>query len=108
MDWSELQNWTEYTKILIAVFALVSPPIVIPLFMGVISGRLLAEKKKTATAGAIGFGIAMWGFIFFGGALLDLLGITLAVFRIAGAFVFFLSALGLMRSDVRGRLYDAA
>ncbi len=99
MDWSELGNWREYTKILIAVFALVSPPIVIPLFMGVVSGRSAAEKRRTGLYGAIGFGITMWVFIFFGAALLDVFGITLAVFRIAGGFLLFLIAIDMMRAD---------
>lgn len=99
MDWSELSNWREYSKILIAVFALVSPPIIIPLFMGVVSGRPDAEKKRAAFYGAVGFGITMWVFIFFGAALLDVFGITLAVFRIAGGFLLFLIALDMMRSE---------
>jgi len=99
MDWTELGNWNEYSRILIAVFALVSPPIVIPLFIGVIGGRSQTEKKKIATSGAIGFGVTMWAFIFFGGALLDVFGITLAAFRIAGGFLLFLIALDMMRSE---------
>lgn len=39
MDWQELSNWTEYSKILIAVFALVSLPLVVPLFMGAVAGH---------------------------------------------------------------------
>ena len=99
LDWSELGNWREYSKILIAVFALVSPPIIIPLFMGVVTGRPESEKKRAAFFGAIGFGITMWVFIFFGGALLDVFGISLAVFRIAGGFLLFLIAMDMMRAD---------
>lgn len=99
MDWTELGNWREYSKILIAVFALVSPPIIIPLFMGVVHGRTETEKKRASFYGAVGFGITMWVFIFFGGALLDLFGITLAVFRIAGGFLLFLIAMDMMRAE---------
>ncbi len=99
LDWAELGNWREYSKILIAVFALVSPPIIIPLFMGVLTGRPEAEKKRAALFGAIGFGITMWVFIFFGGALLDVFGISLAVFRIAGGFLLFLIAMDMIRSE---------
>ncbi|MCP3971857.1 MAG: NAAT family transporter [Rhodobacteraceae bacterium] len=106
MDWTELGNWSEYSKILVAVFALVSPPIVIPLFMGVVAGRPMAEKRKAAIAGAIGFGITMWVFIFFGGALLDLFGITLAAFRIAGGFLLLLIALEMMRSELPDNTAD--
>ncbi len=108
MDWNELGNWREYTKILIAVFALVSPPIVIPLFMGVVSGRSTTEKRLTGVYGAIGFGVTMWAFIFFGEALLDVFGISLAVFRIAGGFLLFLIAVDMMRADPTAELKDAA
>lgn len=98
MDWSELAEWREYSKIFIGIFALVSPPIVIPLFMGVVSGLPDAEKKLTAFVGAIGFGITMWIFLFLGEALLDAFGISMAVFRVAGGFVLFLIALDMLRS----------
>ena len=59
IDWSELGNWQEYTKFFIAVFVMVSPQIVIPLFVGVVGGRSTEEKKKTGFYGAVGFGITM-------------------------------------------------
>lgn len=106
MDWQELSNWTEYSKILIAVFALVSPPLVIPLFMGVVAGRSLAEKKQTGLIGALAFGITMWIFIFFGHAILDLFGITIPAFRIAGGILLMMIALSLMQADAPENVAD--
>ncbi len=99
IDWSELANWNEYTKILIGLFALVSPPIIIPLFLGIVSGLSTSEKRQVANAGSISFGITMWVFIFFGGGLLDVFGISIEVFRIAGGFLLFLIALDMLRSE---------
>lgn len=99
MDWAELGNWNEYSKIFVALFAMVAPPIIIPLFLGIVSGRSLADKRKIAFAGAIGFGITMWVFIFFGAAVLDVFGISLPAFRIAGGFLLFLIALDMMRAE---------
>ena len=100
MDWPELANWNEYTKILIGLFALVSPPIIIPLFLGIVSDLTTSEKRQVANAGSIGFGITMWVFIFFGGGLLDVFGISIEVFKIAGGFLLFLIALDMLRSEV--------
>lgn len=100
MDWSEITNWNEYTKILIGLFALVSPPIIVPLFLGIASGLTTMEKRQVAISGSISFAITMWVFIFFGGGLLDLFGISIEVFRIAGGFLLFLIALDMLRSEV--------
>jgi len=99
MDWSELGNWNEYTRIFIGLFALVSPPIVIPLYGGIVAGRPLRERRLVALWGSIGFGITMWAFLFFGNSILDLFGISQPVFRIAGGFLLFLIALDMMRAN---------
>lgn len=106
MDWSELGNWPEYSKILIAVFALVSPPIVIPLFMGVVAGRPMPEKIATGYIGALAFGVTMWAFIFFGHAILDLFGITIPAFRIAGGILLMLIALSMMQAEAPENVAD--
>ncbi|NQW02276.1 MAG: MarC family protein [Rhodospirillales bacterium] len=98
MDWTELGNWNEYSKVFIAIFALVSPPIIIPLFLGVVAGRSLAEKRQVAVAGSLTFALTMLLFIFGGAAVLDVFGISMAVFRIAGGFLLFLIAMDMIRS----------
>jgi len=99
VDFAELSNWPEYVKIFVGVLALVPPPIVIPLFLGVMAGRSSAEKKAAAAVGAIGFLVTMVLFTFLGQAILDMFGITLAAFRLAGGFLLLMIALDMMRSD---------
>ena len=106
IDWSELGNWQEYTKFFIAVFVMVSPQIVIPLFVGVVGGRSTEEKKKTGFYGAVGFGITMWVFVFGGVAILDIFGITIAAFRIAGGFLLLLIGLDMLRADPTANVAD--
>lgn len=99
LDFSELGNWPEYVKIYVGLLALVPAPIVIPLFLGVMTGRTVAEKKNAAFIGAVGFLIAMLLFTFIGDAILAAFGISLAAFRLAGGFLLLLIALEMMRSD---------
>lgn len=99
LDFNELGNWPEYVKIYVGLIALVPAPIVIPLFLGVMTGRTVAEKKSAAFIGAVGFLIAMLLFTFIGDAILAAFGISLAAFRLAGGFLLLLIALEMMRSD---------
>ena len=100
LDFSELTNWSEYTKLFIGLFALVSPPIILPLFMGVVGHMPDQEKKKTALVGALGFAVIMIVFTFLGTAILNLFGITIPAFRIAGGLLLLFIALDMMRSEV--------
>ena len=96
MSWAIGRNMQ---KIYVGLIALVPAPIVIPLFLGVMTGRTVAEKKSAAFIGAVGFLIAMLLFTFIGDAILAAFGISLAAFRLAGGFLLLLIALEMMRSD---------
>ena len=98
IDWSELQNWNEYTKIFIGVFARVSPPFIIPLFLNLAGDRPAREKLGVALVAALTFLVTMPFFTFYGEALLNAFGITMAAFRIAGGFLLFLLAIDMIRS----------
>lgn len=97
-DWSELQNWNEYTKIFIGVFARVSPPFIVPLYLNIAGDRSFNEKIGVALIGAATFAVTMVFFTFYGQAMLNAFGITMAAFRIAGGFVLFMLALDMVRS----------
>jgi multiple antibiotic resistance protein len=96
---AELTNWPEYVRVFAGIFALVPPPIIIPLYLGVMAGRTPAEKSAAALTGAVGFFLTMTVFTFFGAAILGVFGISLAAFRLAGGFLLLLIALDMMRSD---------
>lgn len=98
LDWDELQNWSEYTKILIGVFARVTPPFIVPLFLNAVSDRPFSEKLGTALVAAATFALFMIFFTFYGEDLLATFGITMAAFRIAGGVLLFILALDMIRS----------
>lgn len=88
-----------YLKIAVGIFAMVPPPIIIPLFMGVSGGKSAAEKRMIAIVGALTFGVTMIVFTWFGVTILSMFGITLGAFRLAGGFMLLLIAVDMMRSD---------
>ena len=99
MDWAELTNWTEYSKLLIGLFAIAGPLSTLPVFLGLTKDRSTSEKNRVALVAVITFAIALIIFTYFGQAILNIFGISIAAFRIAGGILLLLTALDMMRSD---------
>ena len=99
LDWGEIQNWNEYSKAFIGLFARLSPPLIIPLFLNAVGDRPWPEKVRVSLAATGAFAALMLFFNFYGLALLDLFGITMAAFRIAGGFLLFLLAVKMIQSE---------
>lgn len=95
----ELTNWPEYAKIFLGIYALVSPPLVLPVFLALLADRTVAEKKKAAWIAASAFLVSMLIFTFTGEHLLAVFGITVPGFRVAGGLLLLLVAIDLIRSD---------
>ena len=89
----------EYLQIFVGLFALVSPPVIVPLFLGVVGGRSVPDKLTAARVGALGFFVATVLFVFAGESILALFGIELSAFQVAGGFLLLLIALDMMRSE---------
>lgn len=98
---AELANWPEYTQVYAGTFALVQPPIFVPLFLGAMAGRNPAEKRAAATVGSLGFLAAMVVFTFLGPAVLAVFGISIAAFQLAGGLLLLLIAIDMMRGGSR-------
>lgn len=96
---AELTNWPEYAKIFLGIFALVSPPLIVPIFLALLADRTTEEKKKVARVAAITFLVTMLIFTFTGEHLLAFFGITVPGFRVAGGFLLMLVAIDLIRAD---------
>jgi multiple antibiotic resistance protein len=100
MNWAEIENWTEYSKLLIGLFAITGPLSSLPIFLGLTAERSILERIRVAQVAVLTFAISMLIFTYFGQAILDLFGISLPAFRIAGGILLLLTALDMMRSDM--------
>lgn len=92
-------DWNEYVKILVGLVAMVPPPVVLTMFLSLVGNKTIAEKKQVALVASVAFGLTLLVFTFFGQAILDLFGITIPAFRIAGGILLLLMALDMMRSE---------
>lgn len=96
MDWSELQNWEEYSKLLIGLLAVTDPLGSLPMVLGLLENYAITEKKKIIFSSIITFIITLSLFTYVGIYILDLFGITIAALKIAGGIMFLFYALEMM------------
>ena len=99
LDMNELTEWSEYVKLFTALFAMVSPPLIFPLFLGVVGQRPKSEQLQTALVGTLGYFLIMILFTFLGENILAVFGITIPAFRVAGGLLLLLMALEMMRHN---------
>jgi multiple antibiotic resistance protein len=82
-----------------AIFFVVDPFAVIPLFLSITKGDADEKKARTALRAAIVTTVTLLAFALTGTLLFRLFGITLGAFRIAGGILLFLLALDMVRAQ---------
>ena len=92
----------------VALFALIDPIGITPLFAAATAGATTAGRRLTAAYLAL-FSLVFLAFLFLTGLwLLRFFGIGLAAFRIAGGVLLFLLGLDMARGDLATTMGDAA
>ncbi len=104
IDLLELTNWNEYMKLFAGLFALVPPPIIVPFFLSLTANRTPAERNHMAAISAVAFAVTMIVLTFSGQAILNVFGITISAFRVAGGLLLLLMGIDMMRSNVNPAL----
>ncbi len=102
-DVGELRAWNEYVRLMVGLLALINPLTVLPIFLGLVQGRVEAEKRHISSVASLTVLVTLLIFTYFGGALLDLFAITIDSFRIAGGILLLLTALEMMRAKTGAR-----
>jgi multiple antibiotic resistance protein len=82
-----------------AIFFVVDPFAVIPLFLSITRGDDLPQKRRTAFKAAIVATVTLLAFALAGSLIFKMFGITLGAFRIAGGILLFLMALDMVRAQ---------
>ncbi len=80
----------------VVLFVVVEPVSLIPVFAGLTEGASAGYKRKMACKAVVIAGLILVAFAFAGGALLNVLGISLDAFRIFGGIMLFLIALDMV------------
>jgi multiple antibiotic resistance protein len=90
-----------FLKSLVALFIITDSPGNIPFFLGITEGQTLAERRKIFTTATFAGFVLLITFLLAGTAVLDLFGVTLDDFKIAGGILLFWIAIEVM---LRGRI----
>ncbi|MCU1278687.1 MAG: MarC rane protein [bacterium] len=81
-----------------AIFFVVDPLAVLPIFLAMTANETAAQKRGTALRAAITCGITLTVFAAAGSLIFRFFGITLGAFKIAGGVLLFLVALDMMQA----------
>ena len=92
----------EYLKAGIAVFVLIDPLGAIPVYLSITPSYTAAEHRRTVKRIAVATTLILLGSLVIGGPTLDLLGIGIPAFRVAGGLLILLLALDMMRPSPEG------
>lgn len=84
-----------------SLFAVIDPPGCIPFYSGLTSHMTPRQKRRTLLRALVVAFCVLAAFAWFGSYLLDLFGITINAFRIAGGVIFFGIGLDMLQSQPR-------
>lgn len=93
-------DWSEYTRFLIALFAIIEPFSIIPIFMSLTEGQSITEKAQTASAASLTLFIVLLIFSLAGEVFLGLLGTSLDAFRVGGGIVLLLMSFSMLNAEI--------
>ncbi|AJP49453.1 hypothetical protein PG1C_05975 [Rugosibacter aromaticivorans] len=105
-----MANWTEYSRFLLSLLAVLDPFMAIPIFLSICASRSDADRRRFAKVTSLTvFGVLI-GAALTGEAVLRAMGTSLASFRIGGGLVLLLMAFAMLQAkpgDVRQTAEEA-
>ncbi|MCC6534912.1 MAG: NAAT family transporter [Burkholderiales bacterium] len=110
MTLGEVSSWQDYSRFLVGLFAILDPFIAVPLFLSLTANRSDAERARTVNVVTMTVLAVLAGAAVAGEALLQLIGGSLASFRVGGGLVLLLMALAMLNArtgDVRQTAQEA-
>lgn len=94
MDWL-----LDYLHFSLALLAICGPQSAIPIFVNLTEGMGSREKKVVARQAGVTVACVLMSSAFFGSAILDVFGVSLNSFRIAGGILLLSIAFGMMKAS---------
>ncbi len=95
-------EYTEYTKMLIGLIAVINPIGAVPIFLSLTTGMKDAERKKISRTTTYAVFLILIASLLLGEAILDFFGITISSFRVAGGILILLMAISMMHAKTDG------
>lgn len=94
-----MQDWTEYTKFIVGLLAIVDPFLIIPVFLGITEGRSGAERARTTQTITFTVTSVLLLSALTGEAVLRIMGTSLASFRVGGGLIILLMAISMLHAQ---------
>lgn len=95
-----MHEYTEYTKLLIALLAIVNPFGAVPIFVALTATSSAAERKKIGKIVVIAVLLILYIALLFGDWLLDFFGITIHSFSVGGGILILLMAISMLQARI--------
>ncbi len=94
--------YTEYTKMLIGLIAIVNPIGAAPIFITLTSHLDMTERRAISNLAVYSVAAILLLSLFLGEAILRFFGITISSFRVAGGLLILLMAISMMHAKTSG------
>ncbi|MES3008969.1 MAG: YchE family NAAT transporter [Pseudomonadota bacterium] len=91
-------EYTEYTKMLIGLIAIVNPIGTVPIFISLTTGLNNAERNVIARTTTYAVFLILMSALLLGEFILEFFGITISSFRVAGGILILLMAISMMHA----------
>ena len=91
-----VEEWTEYTRFLTTLLAILDPFFAIPVFLALTEGRSPADRARTATVTVLTVLAVLLTAAIAGEAILGLLGTSLPSFRVGGGLVLLMMSIAML------------
>lgn len=94
-----MEHWSEYSRFLTALFVILNPFAAVPIFLALTQAYTPAERSRVTKTAAITVLIVLFVAALTGEALLQVMGTSLASFRVGGGIVLLLMALAMLQAQ---------
>lgn len=95
-----VDNWTAYMQFFIGLISIVNPVGAVPIFVNVTSSMTVMERNRTGFKAALALCIILGVVLFTGNLILQLFGITISSFRVAGGILILLMSISMMHAQI--------
>lgn len=95
-----LQGWTEYTRFLVTLVAVLDPFLAVPVYLTVTAGRSAAYRSRLSRVIVLTVFVVLAGSAVFGDALIELMGASLAAFKVGGGIVLMMMAFAMLNAQI--------
>ncbi len=89
-------GWTEYTKLFAGLLAIVNPLGIVPIFLSLTEDHSVARRRRVALVSSAAVAIILIACLVLGNGILQVFGITIDSFRVAGGLLLMIVAISML------------